>query len=215
MTAAPARFPGFLVVADHAENLGLASMFAESNPELLRTEFGKKIHGLVQGGDPWGAYGLWGDSMSRREDPLDDDALTRSIWEPITAFAEEFSQPGVFTAFIAFEWTSSPGGNNLHWNVSFRGDKDGAGRILPFSNDDSTDPEDVWKWMAEVEDGGPTPGRRPQREPLQRADIRRRHARQETARPGVCRAPDALGADLRGDPAEGALATRTRSAKRC
>ncbi|MEJ2548845.1 MAG: DUF3604 domain-containing protein [Gemmatimonadota bacterium] len=142
----------FLVVADHAENLGLASMIAESNPELLRTEFGKKIHGLVQGGDPWGAYGLWGDYMSRREDPLDDDALTRSIWERITTYAEEFNQPGVFTAFIGFEWTSSPGGNNLHRNVIFRGDKDGADRILPFSNYDSTDPEDLWRWMAQVEE---------------------------------------------------------------
>ena len=142
----------FLVVADHAENLGLASMIAESNPELLRTEFGKKIHGLVQDGDPWGAYALWGDYMSRREDPLDDDALTRSIWERITAYAEEFNQPGVFTAFIGFEWTSSPGGNNLHRNVIFRGDKDRADRVLPFSNYDSTDPEDLWRWMAQAEE---------------------------------------------------------------
>jgi hypothetical protein len=142
----------FLVVADHAENLGLASMIAESNPELLRTEFGRKIHGLVQDGDPWGAYALWGDYMSRREDPLDDDALTRSIWERITGFAEEFNQPGVFTAFIGFEWTSSPGGNNLHRNVIFRGDKDRADRVLPFSNYDSTDPEDLWRWMARAEE---------------------------------------------------------------
>ena len=33
----------FLVVADHAENLGLAPMIAEANPELLRTEFGREI----------------------------------------------------------------------------------------------------------------------------------------------------------------------------
>ena len=31
-----------------------------SDPELLRTEFGKKIHGLVTGGDAMGAYALWG-----------------------------------------------------------------------------------------------------------------------------------------------------------
>jgi len=142
----------FLVVADHAENLGLASMIAESNPELLRTEFGRKIHGLVHDGDPWAAYALWGGYMSRREDPLDDDALTRSIWERITGFAEEFNQPGVFTAFIGFEWTSSPGGNNLHRNVIFRGDKERADRVLPFSNYDSTDPEDLWRWMAQAEE---------------------------------------------------------------
>ena len=142
----------FLVVADHAENLGLAPMISESSPELLRTEFGREIHGLVQGGDPWGAYALWGDYMSRRKDPLDDDALTRSIWERITGFAEEYDQPGVFTAFIGFEWTSSPGGNNLHRNVIFRGGKDRADRIIPFSNYDSTDPEDLWNWMALYEE---------------------------------------------------------------
>ena len=142
----------FLVVADHAENLGLAPMIAESDPELLRTEFGKKIHGLVKKGDPMGAYALWGSYMGQREDPLKGrDALTQSIWERITSSAEKYNQPGVFTAFIGFEWTSSPGGNNLHRNVVFRGDKRRADLVLPFSNYDSTDPEDLWKWMAAYE----------------------------------------------------------------
>jgi hypothetical protein len=142
----------FLVVADHAENLGLAPMIAESDPELLRTEFGKKIHGLVKGGDPMGAYALWGSYMGKREDPLKgQEALTQSIWERITASADKYNQPGVFTAFIGFEWTSSPGGNNLHRNVVFRGDKHQADLVLPFSNYDSTDPEDLWEWMAAYE----------------------------------------------------------------
>jgi len=142
----------FLVVADHAENLGLAPMIAESDPELLRTEFGKKMHELVRSGDPMGAYALWGSYMSKREDPLSGkDALTQSIWERITASAEKYNQPGAFTAFIGFEWTSSPGGNNLHRNVVFRGDKQQADLVLPFSNYDSTDPEDLWKWMAAYE----------------------------------------------------------------
>jgi hypothetical protein len=142
----------FLVVADHAENLGLAPMIEASDPELLRTEFGKKIHGLVTGGDAMGAYALWGGYMSKREDPLaGNDDLTRSVWERMTSFAEEYNQPGVFTAFIGYEWTSSPGGNNLHRNVVFRGDKSRADRVLPFSNYDSSDPEDLWTWMAAYE----------------------------------------------------------------
>ena len=40
----------FLVVSDHAENLGLAPMIAESNPDLLKTEFGRKVHDLVKSG---------------------------------------------------------------------------------------------------------------------------------------------------------------------
>ncbi len=46
----------FLVVADHAENLGLAPMIAESNPELLRSEWGRMVHDLVKSGDGAGAY---------------------------------------------------------------------------------------------------------------------------------------------------------------
>ena len=50
----------FLVVTDHAENLGLAPMIAEANPDLLRTEFGRKIFDLVRAGDYGDAYALWG-----------------------------------------------------------------------------------------------------------------------------------------------------------
>jgi hypothetical protein len=142
----------FLVVADHAENLGLAPMIAEKNPDLLKLEFGKKIANLVYDGK-WGeAYALWGQGMSTRQDPLaGNDALTRSMWERLTASAEKFNEPGRFTAMIGFEWTSSPGGNNLHRNVLFRDGKDEADQVIPISNYDSSDPEDLWKWMADYE----------------------------------------------------------------
>ncbi|MEE4272316.1 MAG: DUF3604 domain-containing protein, partial [Thermoanaerobaculales bacterium] len=143
----------FLVVADHAENLGLAPMIAEANSDLLRTEFGREIFDLVQSGDYGAAYKLWGTAMSAGEDPLaGQDGLTRSMWGRVTEAAEKYNQPGVFTAFIGFEWTSSPGGNNLHRNVVFRDGKDDADRVLPFSNYDSTDPEDLWRWMAAYEE---------------------------------------------------------------
>jgi hypothetical protein len=143
----------FLVVADHAENLGLAPMIAESNPDLLETDFGRRIHGMVRSGDYGAAYALWGEHLGARDDPLrGNDALTRTMWERLTEAAERYNQPGVFTALIGFEWTSSPGGNNLHRNVVFRDDKDEADQILPFSNYDSTDPEDLWRWMAAYEE---------------------------------------------------------------
>ena len=142
----------FLVVADHAENLGLAPMIAEKNPDLLKLDFGKKIANLVYDGKAGEAYSLWGDGMSARQDPLTgQDNLTRTMWERLTTAAEQFNEPGKFTALIGYEWTSSPGGNNLHRNVIFRDDNDHADQIIPLSNYDSQDPEDLWKWMAAYE----------------------------------------------------------------
>ena len=142
----------FLVIADHAENLGLAPMIAEKNPDLLKIEFGKKIANLVHTGKYADAYALWGSGMAERKDPLKgNQALIRSMWERLTDSAEKFNEPGKFTALIGFEWTSSPGGNNLHRNVIFRDNKAKADQIIPLSNYDTTDPEELWKWMAAYE----------------------------------------------------------------
>jgi hypothetical protein len=94
------------------------------------------------------AYALWGEGMEARKDPLKgNEALARTVWERITTAAEKYNEPKKFTALIGFEWTSSPGGNNLHRNVIFRDGKDEADQVLPFSNYYSTDPEDLWDWM--------------------------------------------------------------------
>ncbi len=142
----------FLVISDHAENLGLAPMIEESNADLLKTEFGRLVHDLVKGGRPDEAYAAWGAQMGAGDDPLaGNDELTQSRWGRLTTSAEKYNQPGVFTALIGYEWTSSPNGNNLHRNVIFRDDKDKADQILPFSNYDSSDPEDLWAWMMAYE----------------------------------------------------------------
>ena len=75
----------------------------------------------------------------------------RSVWQEYTATAEKFNEPGRFTAMIGYEWTSVPGGNNLHRNVLFRDNKDKADQILPFSSWQSEDPEKLWEWMAKYE----------------------------------------------------------------
>jgi hypothetical protein len=138
----------FLVIADHAENLGLAPMLAEKNPELLKLDFGKKIAQLVYDGKYGEAYTLWGEGMTTRQDPFKgQEAMIRTMWVRLTESAEQCNEPGRFTALIGYEWTSSPGGNNLHRNVIFRDGKEEADQVIPFSNYDSTNPEDLWAWM--------------------------------------------------------------------
>jgi hypothetical protein len=144
----------FLVVSDHAENLGLAPMIAEDNPALLSDPWGKSVRDLVKIGTIEAsvqAYEKWLTALGQRKDPIADPAVAASAWKQITDFAEQYNEPGRFTAFIGFEWTSSPDGNNLHRNVIFRDGKDKADQIKPISNYDTDDPEKLWQWMSNYE----------------------------------------------------------------
>ena len=76
----------------------------------------------------------------------------RAAWDYIIKAAEKYNEPGKFTAFIGYEWTSTPGGSNLHRNIIFRDGGQRASRVLPFSAYDSPDPEVLWKWMQAYED---------------------------------------------------------------
>jgi hypothetical protein len=145
----------FLVVADHAENLGLAPFIAESNPELLKSEWGRMVHDLVKAGKSREAFQAWlTDAVTAGTDPIDNPRMARTVWEREIDFADEYDEPGRFTALIGFEWTSiatkqAPG--NLHRVVIFKDGADKAGQVLPFSTFDSYDPEDLWDYMASYE----------------------------------------------------------------
>jgi len=141
----------WLVVADHAENLGLAPMAHEANPDLLADPWGKQFYDLFKAGDVIGAFSLWGLAQSKGEDPLPNKEIMRTIWDRMLGFAKQHNEPGKFTALLGYEWTSSPGANNLHRVVVFGDHEDRVGQILPFSAFDSQDPEELWNWMASYE----------------------------------------------------------------
>ncbi|MEJ2503138.1 MAG: DUF3604 domain-containing protein, partial [Gemmatimonadota bacterium] len=142
----------WLVVADHAENLGLADLIAESNPDLLTNEWGREMHDMVKAGN-WGdAYASWGYQISIREDRLAGvEGILSTMWERLTQAAEDHNEPGRFTALIGYEWTSTPLGNNLHRNIIFRDGKAQADQVVPLSQYDTQDVEDLWDWMEDYE----------------------------------------------------------------
>ncbi|MHC4694305.1 MAG: DUF3604 domain-containing protein, partial [Planctomycetota bacterium] len=146
----------FLVVSDHAENLGLAPFIAESNPELLKSEWGRAIHDLVKAGKSRDAFQKWiGEAVTPGTDPIDNPKMMRSVWDREIAFADKYNEPGRFTALIGFEWTSiatnqAPG--NLHRVVIFKDDRDKVSRVVPFSAFDSADPEGLWEYMKRYEE---------------------------------------------------------------
>ncbi len=152
-TGLPVKLPrplDFLAVTDHAEGLGVAPMIAESNPVLLKDPLGKKLHDLVKAGKPDEAYDAWrGAKTAGTNTLMANKAMVGPAWQRVTTAAEKYNEPGRFTAFIGYEWTSDPQGNNLHRNVIFRDGKDRADRVMPFSAADSLDPEKLWSTTSE------------------------------------------------------------------
>lgn len=138
----------FLVVADHAENLGLAQGLAESDPELLKSSLGQQLNELLKAGKGREAFYLLVQKMAKGpEAKISNETFMRNVWKHNTEAAERYNNPGKFTALIGYEWTSQPGGGNLHRVVVFRDNKALADQILPFSNFDSEDVEDLWAFM--------------------------------------------------------------------
>ena len=142
----------FLVVADHAETLGLAPFIRTDNPLVLETPMGKRWYDMVKTGKGYEAFAEWAKSGFGNGDPVKNPAMNRAGWDDELRFAEQYNSPGAFTAFIGFEWSSMPGGgSNLHRVVVFRDDADRAKQVLPFSAYDSENPEDLWEYMGMYE----------------------------------------------------------------
>jgi hypothetical protein len=143
----------FLVVSDHAEYLGLTPALRKGDPLLLENETGRRWHDLMKKSKE-GAFEAAMEcvlSINARDEKLKNEAFGRSMWAQNCEIADRFNQPGAFTAFIGFEWTSMPGGRNLHRVVVFRDDRNRATQVVPLSFFDTEDPEDLWKYMEAYE----------------------------------------------------------------
>ena len=145
----------WLVVTDHAENLGLPAALADLDPALIDTEWGAQIAEIAAPGTEEAqiaSYEFWMEATFAGEDPLAGTPFGQTMWERVTEAAERHDQPGAFTAFIGFEWTSQPDGSNMHRNVIYRDGKDLADQVVPISSYDTDDPEVFWQWMADYEE---------------------------------------------------------------
>ena len=150
----------WLVVADHSDAMGAMNEIIAGNPMLLKDPQVRKWHQMIlEGGES--AYEATMDviatfSQGKTPEVLKDTEFIGSIWEAYLETADEFNDPGTFTAMIGYEWTSTENGNNLHRNVLYRDDSSVARRMLPFTAAESFNPEDLWRWMDryEAETGG-------------------------------------------------------------
>ena len=143
----------FLVVSDHSEYQGLMPVLRGGDPELLKNEVGKRWYNWFKEG-PEGQYKVFlefAEDLNNNKGRIPFAITARSTWDLMVKTADQYNNPGHFTAFIGYEWTSTPKGNNLHRVVIFKDGADKAGRVVPFSSFDSADPEDLWKYLADYE----------------------------------------------------------------
>lgn len=149
-----------LVVADHAENLALPVAIEEANENLLTSDRGRQIYEIAAPNTfeaRRDAQNFW---AAMRQTAVDEFAglteLSKSMWQRITTAADTHNAPGLFSAFIGFEYTLDPMGKNLHRVVVFHDNKERADQITPPSTYLAPDPKDVWHWMETYEE--PTGG---------------------------------------------------------
>ncbi|MEJ2140411.1 MAG: DUF3604 domain-containing protein [Gammaproteobacteria bacterium] len=153
----------FLVVADHSDMMGIAIDIKKGSPNIVADPSGKRWHeAFVQGGQAAGeaafeliqSFAQFKVPEKMLADYSPGSAPFASVWETIVAAAEKYNEPGRFTAFIGYEWTSVPQGNNLHRNVVLRDGGNRARQVLPLTTQPpggTTDPLDLYQWLEDYE----------------------------------------------------------------
>jgi Protein of unknown function (DUF3604) len=152
----------FLVVADHSDNMGFFPRLFAGDPDMLADPTGKRWYEMVQKGGKNGVEAAIEiiQAFSTNTFPealasLPGSPAYRSAWEETIDAAEKYNEPGRFTAFIGWEWTSNTGGNNLHRVLIYRDGGDKASVMEPYTTLPplgSDNPRDLWKWMQTYED---------------------------------------------------------------
>ena len=147
----------FLVVADHAEAYTAFQQIAAGNPKMMTDERVRQWNAWMKEGTTEAERKLaeaFANAMLDRSLPevLFDREIMKSMWDKHLDITERYNDPGKFTAFHGYEWTSTPNGANLHRVVIFKDGKDKPVQILPFSASDSEDPEDLYAFFASYEE---------------------------------------------------------------
>ena len=142
----------FLVVADHSEYMGLYPMLSEGRPDLLASETGRRWAELFKAGNRGQIGAEIARGLPSGIDLIESPAFSRAVWDRVIANAERYDEPGRFTAFIGYEWSSMPAGANLHRIVLFRDGAEETSQVVPFRSMDSDEPEALWRYLEEYEE---------------------------------------------------------------
>ncbi len=149
----------FLVIADHSDGLGVTKAIYDAPRLFIRDPLLRRWHDMMHEG-PEGSQRVTAeliDMVGRNAlppalvNPEQQKKTTRTIWTAHTDVVERYNEPGKFTAFMGFEYTLMPGGDNLHRVVMFRDGKKEADKVLPYSSLTGTSAAMLWDYMDNYE----------------------------------------------------------------
>jgi hypothetical protein len=146
----------WMVISDHSDVWGFYQRIKDGDAYVLAEPEGVRWHNLLKEGKTRQVTDEIIKAFGDETLPWDvsDPKMIAPGWKQEVEAAEKFNDPGKFTAFIAYEWTSNPKGDNLHRVVIYRDNADKTSDILPFTStgtSGSQDPEDLWKVLAAYE----------------------------------------------------------------
>ena len=160
----------FMMVSDHAENMGVLPQLAAGGGDVpatpVREHWVQKVSEMpslaevlaAESVDDFTAqyYARAAVSPAKEADFSLSKPFARSVWQSVIANAERHNDPSRFTTFIGYEWSARvlvPGqkAKMVHRNILFEGGHREASHVLPFSRFDSSDPEDLWAYLQDYE----------------------------------------------------------------
>lgn len=150
----------FLVIADHSGGLGATKALYDAPRFLIRDETLRRWYDMMHESDAGKlrATGELIDLAGRNalpaslNDPEAGKERTKKIWNEQNATVERYNEPGKFTAFVGFEYTLMPRGDNLHRVVMFRDGPERADKVLPYDSGQGDTPISLlWDYMDNYE----------------------------------------------------------------
>ena len=146
----------FLVIADHSGGLGATRALYEAPRFMINDKTLLRWHDMMHEGEG-GMQRVTAELINMAGEgkladlfpPEQSRKNTMQIWQSHTAIVERYNEPGKFTAFMGFEYTLMPNGDNLHRVVMFRDGKLRADQVRPFdpTSDNSDKPDQLWDYM--------------------------------------------------------------------
>lgn len=158
-----ARPLDWIVTTEHSDGMGMITDLAKGAPNIMESEQGARWSKALQEGGEASAAAALDLITTFSQGKIDPDLIEdyspgspiyASVWENMVDTVETYNDPGDFTAFHGFEWTSLIRGNNMHRNVIFRDSANRVKQVQPMVTQPpvgSTDPMDLYKWLENYE----------------------------------------------------------------